>query len=171
MPRLMHDSKFSTNAKSEDNSGTTHIREGRNGVEKERAVEVNLRFRERSRKVRTPAGLLGSRTLLCGQSQRRACYCQRACCGPAFRCVRVFDSDHHQQQGRCAALTAFTRTHSPNTQTEGLQELTSAVILVPVSSCGSTILRIRMHFFRMPCCANAATYRKGMGNSAHLVIH
>ena len=47
----MYDSKFSTNAKSETTvaRATTRVREGRNGIEKERAAEVNLRVRERSR--------------------------------------------------------------------------------------------------------------------------
>ena len=54
--------------------------------------------------VRTPAGPLGSRTPSRGRSQRRD-----TGRGPAFRCVRISTQNHHQQQGRCAVLTAHMR--------------------------------------------------------------
>ena len=110
--------------------------------------------------VRTPAGPLGSRTPSRGRSQRRD-----TGRGPAFRCERISTQIIISSKAD-ARLSRLSRARAPETQTEGLQQLANAVILVPISSCGSTNSRIRKHL-SMPSCAVLLL----MGNSAHLVIH
>ena len=109
--------------------------------------------------VRTPAGPLGSRTPSRGRSQRRD-----TGRGPGFRCERISTQIIIISKAD-ARLSRLSRARAPDTQMEGLQELASAVTLVPVSSCGSTNSRIPKHL-SMPSCAVLLH----MGNSAHLVI-
>ena len=110
--------------------------------------------------VQTPAGPLGNRTPSRGRSQRRD-----TSRGPAFRCVRISTQIIISSKAD-VRLSRLSRARAPETQTEALQELASAVMLVPVSSCGSTNSTIRKHL-SMPCCAMLLL----MGNSVHLVIH
>ena len=110
--------------------------------------------------VQTPAGPLGNRTPSRGRSQRRD-----TSRGPALRCVRITTQIIISSTAD-VRLSRLSRARAPKTQTEGLQELASAVTLVPVLSCGSKNLKIRKHL-SMPCCAILLL----MGNSAHLVIH
>jgi len=110
--------------------------------------------------VQTPAGPLGNRTPSRGRSQRRD-----TSRGPALRCVRISTQIISSSKAD-VRLSRLSRARAPETQTEGLQELARAVILVPGSSYGSTKTRIRKHL-SMSSCAGLLV----IGNSAHSVVH
>ena len=111
-------------------------------------------FRGQSEGLRE--GPLGNRTPSRGRSQRRD-----TSRGPALRCVRI-STQIIISSTADVQLSRLSRARAPETQTEGLQELASAVILVPVSSCGSKNSRIRKHLSVSPCRILLL-----MGNSAH----
>jgi hypothetical protein len=104
---------------------------GRKGLEEARAYRGHSDGSREVPMVRTPADPLGSRTPSRGRSQRRD-----TGRGPAFRCMRISthiiisskaDERHSRRSDACA----------PKTQSEYLQELMSAVNLVPGSSSGT----------------------------------
>ena len=110
--------------------------------------------------VQTPAGPLGNRTPSRGRSQRRD-----TSRGPALRCVCISTQIIISSKAD-VRLSRLSRAHTPEAQTERLQELASAVILVPVSSCGSTNSKIWKHLSMLSCAGLLV-----IGNSAHSVVH
>jgi hypothetical protein len=95
--------------------------------------------------VRTPAGPLGSRTPSRGRSQRRD-----TGRGPAFRCVRISTQIIISSKAD-ARFSRLTCACAPDTQMEHLQELKSAVIMMPVSSFGSRNSKIGKHLSILSC--------------------
>jgi len=129
----------------------TRGREGRGG-HSEGSREVPM--------VRTPADPLGSRTPSRGRSQRRD-----TGRGPDRRFMHV--STHGSNSSKAfARLSRLSHASAPETTGDQLQELASAVSLVPGSSSGSRNSRIRKHLSMLPSLSCLH-----MGNSAHLVIH
>ena len=103
--------------------------------------------------VRTPADPLGSRTPSRGRSQRRD-----TGRGPVCRFMHV--STHGSNSSKAfARLSRLSHASAPETTGDQLQELASAVSLVPGSSSGSRNSRIRKHL-SMPSCAVLFTYGK-----------
>jgi hypothetical protein len=129
--------------------GQKWIREGEGpGGHSEGSREVPM--------VRAPAGPLGSRTPSRGRSQRRD-----TGRGPVGRCMHV--STHGSSSSKAdARLSRLSHASAPETQTDGLQELASAIILVSSSSFGSRNSRNRKHLSMSPCRILLL-----MGNSAH----
>ena len=155
----MFDSKFITNSKPE----TTGARQASERAEKEprrRGPRRSLRRFERGSDGLSPgwpAGESNPIAWLKPEARHRSR-------GPAFRCVciltHIISSSKEDKR-----LPWLSRARAPNTQTQGVQELATAVILVPVLSCSSMNSRIQKHL-SMPCCAMLLL----MGNSGHLVI-
>ena len=129
--------------------GQKWIREGEGpGGHSEGSREVPM--------VRAPAGPLGSRTPSRGRSQRRD-----TGRGPVGRCMHVLTHGSSSSKAD-ARLSRLSHASAPETQTDGLQELASAIILVSSSSFGSRNSRNRKHLSMSPCRILLL-----MGNSAH----